>query len=1681
MSLLDDALALWRGPALADVSGEASLLAEAERLDDLRLVAQEERVDGLLGSGQAARAVGEAEALLAGHPLRERPWGQLMLALYREGRQADALAAFQRAGEILADELGIDPSPELSRLHERILGQDPALDLRGEPLRGYRLMEKIGEGPTGVVFRGLQPRVGRDVAVKVLHQRLVGDGAFVRRFEPEAQAVAALEHPHIAPVQDYWREPEGAYVVSRYMRGGSLRAIEERGEPLDPERRATIVRQVASALAFAHGQGVPHGNVRASNIVFDAEGNAYLGDFRIGVGPPPAVEDDLEQLAALARRMVGDAPGILEWIEAGEGAAGAASLAEALVPGPASPEAAASATDARNPYKGLRPFGEPDAGDFFGRTALAERLVARLNEPGSGSRFLAVVGPSGSGKSSVVRAGLVPAIRAGALAGTASVLVGELFPGAHPFDELEGALLRLSARPIPRLRDRPEEGSRGLLEVVGDTIPEESEVVLVVDQFEEVFTLTRDDREREAFLESLRVATADPASRVRVIVTLRADFYDRPLAAPRFGELLGRRTEAVTTLTPDELEQVIRGPSERVGVPPEPGLVAAIVADVVHQPGALPLLQYALTELFERREDDRLRLEPYASMGGVAGAVSARAERLYEASGPEGRRAIRQVLLRLVTLGEGREDTRRRVTRSDLDALDVEPEAVDGVLEAFGRHRLLTFDREPTTREPTVEIAHEALLGSWGRLRSWIDDAREDLRLERQVAQAGAEWRAAGRDRSFLLRGARLDQASAWTETTDLAVGGLEREFLKASMDHRAEELAAEEERRDREARVERRSRSRLRALVGVLTAAALVASGLTVIAVDQTSNARKTARVATARELAAAATASLDVDPERTILLALQAVEATREDGIVLREAQEALHRGIQADRLLYTIHHPSTANVAWRPDGGLLATGGTAGGLEVTDAVLWDARTGELVRTLSGHTEDLNSVAFSFDGTRLVTTGDDDRAIVWDTTSGERLLDVEIGDGAGGASFGPDGDRLVAPGPDGDVRILDASTGAEIMAFGGADGPYCTSTFSPDGERVAASGCPGLFSSHGAVWDADSGRRLLTLEDADGITGIVYSPDGDRLLSRGSDVATVSDAHTGEELLRLEGHAGDVFGVAFSRDGTRLATGGADGTARIWDAESGEELLRLAGHEGIVALVDFSPDGTRLLTGGGDGTARVWDVSVTAGAEWWSRDASSGGIATVSYSADGTHLLASGAYGTGGWVFASSTGEKLTALRWAWEEAAFSPDGSTVVGSTWDESADRDANVHLMDATSGELVRELAVSGWVPSVAYSPDGTLLAAGFGDTDLGAGRAVVWEASSGRRVQVLGPSRPGHDISGLAFGPDGSLLAVLNSRGRLDVWRVDSGEELLSVQAHSGFAADVAFSPDGTRLATAGADGAAVWSIPSGRKLISLSIGAQVDGVAFNPDGTLIATVGEDRAVRIWEADAGREILNIQGLIATTTDIAFSPDGTRLATGDDDGVVRVYALRIEDLVRLARQRLTRGLTDHECLQYLHLEPCPASLAGPLATPGSPSSTIAAGPTGAYRATIDEQDLVRHGFPKAGAANEIGEYTLGLFDGRFRLQQRQVDGERWETSGTYTVSGDRMVFTESADARCAGNRWSATWQLEGANLTFSAISSTFDEICVTERIGDAWIEAVLGSRAWGLVGNVSLGG
>jgi WD40 repeat protein/DNA-binding SARP family transcriptional activator len=1548
VATLEDALALWRGPALADLADQSSLLAEAARLDELRLEAQETRIEGLLAAGVQDRAIGELEALVARHPWRESLWGLLMLAFYREGRQAEALRSYRRAREILADELGIDPSPELARLHQRVLQQDPGLDLRGEPLRGYRLLEKIDDGPTGVVFRGLQPRVERDVAVKIFHEAIAADPEFVRHFERDALAVAALEHPHIAPIYDYWREPGRAYIVTRYLRGGSLVAVEGRGQPLERERVLRVVEQISLALAFAHRQGITHGNVVPSNILLDPEGNAYLGDFLIRGGPAPDPRKDVRGLAQLAKRLLPNESSFAELAErAGVGSdapdadALAAAARSALEP---TATAAPRVVEERNPYKGLRPFTEVDARDFFGREGLIRRLVTRLGEAGRGSRFLAVVGPSGSGKSSVVRAGMVPAIRAGALGGQEEPYVAEMFPGKHPLDELEAALTRIAVRPVPRLRERLASGSRGLLEAVDLVAPGEGEVVVLVDQFEEAFTLTTDERERELFFESLRVAAADPESRLRVIVTLRADFYDRPLVYPRFGELLAERTEAVPPLTPDELEQAIRGPAERAGVRPEPGLVAELIADVAHQPGALPLLQYALTELFERRNEDRLTLAAYQDVGGVSGALCARAEQIHEATDPTSRRATRQVFLRLVTLGEGREDTRRRVTRSELDALEVERETIDRVLDTFGQHRLLTFDREPATREPTVEIPHEALLGAWGRLRTWIDEAREDLRQERGLARAAAEWRGSDDDRSFLMRGARLEQLEAWAASTDLAIGRSERAYLKASIDQRNHERVEEERRREREARIERRSARRLRGLVAVFAAAALVAATLTVVATKQRGRAERGARIATARELAAASVANLEADQELSVLLAIEAVQTTLSvDGTVLREAEEALHRAVVASRLELAV--PGLGGqLAWSPRGVFVTEGPENSGL----IDVRDSDTGESVLSFGGHRGDVTDVAFSPDGTKLASTEENGTLNVWDPSTGRLLSSLSASGDARGPSFSADGSLVSAVwSNDGAlVQILDLSTDRAVSIP--VEWDAVDTALSPDGKHVAVAK---LWEDDevGAVFDVRTGEKAFALAGPNccyhpGFRGVSWSPNGRLIAASSQDTARVWDAETGTVRRTLLGHTGLVHSVAWSPDSSQLVAGGSDGTAKVWEfgPEGVRERWSFSAQEsksGIVGVA-FSPDGSRVMAGDADISAvKVWDLEPTGDAEWANLPAP--GDTAAEFMPDGRSVVTSGGEARP----VRHHGDVDTVTIWDLQTGRdprmigpptdyfrfgsfdVSPDGSSIaLGGGSERGGFGGASaVRAWDTSTGEELWRIGHSRDVNEVAFSPDGEHLA------------TADWEGvtkiidRTGRVIRVLGAPQQDFNFSDVAFSSDGHLVATaeFGSVDRVRAWEWAQGEVVLTIAAEGPWP-HVDFDPDGPRVVLSSSDGLAeVWDVERGaRTAVLVGPSGGVNDLVFSPDGSRIAVAGVDGLVRLSDAETGAPQLILRGSGCAVEGVAFSPDGTKLASTSWCDGVRVWALEIDDLLEIARREARRSLTDEECREYLHADRCP---------------------------------------------------------------------------------------------------------------------------------------------------------
>ena len=685
-----------------------------------------------------------------------------------------------------------------------------------QTIKGYELKEMIGEGAFGAVYRAHQPVIDREVAVKVILPEYASRPDFIRRFESEAQLIAQLEHIHIVPLYDYWRDPEGAYLVMRLMKGKNLQDVIQTGS-LPLAKVSQILEQVASALAAAHRRGIVHRDLKPANILLDEEGNAYLSDFGIAkalgeysdltvtgaimgtpayitpeqvqslpvspqtdiyalgvvlysmlAGQHPFTEtspgdliarhlrDPLPHLDQIDPSLPVELDGIIQRATAKDPSARYPDVAALLVDfrtavGPdLAPPSTRTLTDELltiyNPYKGLRAFQEADEDDFFGRETLTGQLLARLAV--EKNRFLAVVGPSGSGKSSVVKAGLVPALRKGALPGSAKWFIMEMVPGAHPLEELELALLRVAVEQPPSLLEQLEKDQRGLIRAVRRVLPgDDDQLLLVIDQFEELFSLVEGNEKAKFFLDSLYTAVTDPASRLRVVITLRADFYDRPLNYPDFGGLVQKGTEVILPLSTEELQDAIRILTERVGVTFEEGLVTDIVTDVVDQPGVLPLLQYALMELFERRDGRRLTHEAYQQIGGVLGALGRRSEEVYAGLDEGGQKAARQLFLRLVTLGEGVEDTRRRVLRSEVETID--RERLPEVIDIFGKARLLTFDHDPVTRSPTVEVAHEALLQEWRRLREWLEESRADIRMQRLLGYAAADWLGSNQGRQL--------------------------------------------------------------------------------------------------------------------------------------------------------------------------------------------------------------------------------------------------------------------------------------------------------------------------------------------------------------------------------------------------------------------------------------------------------------------------------------------------------------------------------------------------------------------------------------------------------------------------------------------------------------------------------------------------------------------------------------------------------------------------------------------------------------------------------------------------------------------------------------------------------------------------------------------------------------------
>jgi WD40 repeat protein/DNA-binding SARP family transcriptional activator len=1504
-----EALGLWRGPPLDDVASEPFAALEIRRLEELRLAAVEMAIDQDLAAGRHAEVVGELEALVAQEPLRERLHAQRMLALYRSGRQAEALEAYRRARDALVDAIGVEPGPDLRRLHEAILRQDSALDLpadepcelppeleAGTPLHGREaeldaLREhwrgaKAGDGAELLLTGGrgmgktrlvaeLAADVQRDGA-QVLYASGAGSPGAARRVIEQARST---RRPALLVVDDVDRAPgEVTAELERVAVGDRplLVLATARDAPGATITLGPLAAPEVEAIAREYGDAPP-----LDRLLAESEGvpqRVHRAARRW------ARHEAAQRLSASADRTAGDRARLR---------AAEDDLAASVVELQAADERAGPPLHeiVACPFKGLASFEVDDAEVFFGRERLVAEMVARL----AGAPLLGIVGPSGSGKSSVLKAGLLPALQSDVLPGSSGWAIALMRPGAHPLAALEQAVAH--AGPEGRL-------------------------VIAVDQFEELFTACRDESERVAFADALVAAVRDPRRRALVLIALRADFYGRCASFPELWRMLGAGHVPVGPMRRDELRRAIVLPAERAGLRVDPELVDALIADVEGEPGALPLLSTALLELWRERDGRRMRLAAYEHAGGVRGAVARLAERVYGQLDPEQRRGAQAILVRLAGVGEGEAVVRRTVPLGELERTS----GAGGVLAALADGRLVTVSGEQ------AEVAHEALLREWPRLRGWLEEDAEGRRLHHHLGIAAREWDERGRDPAELYRGARLAAALDWSAGHEALLDDVERAFT------------------DESRAASTRSQRRLRGVLAGVLVLLVLATVAGLVALQQRGTARDQATAADAQRLGARAL--LDDQLDRSLLLARQGValddtQRTRGNllGALVRNSPAAIGivRGGEA----------TTVSAAVSADGRTLALGNLVG-----EVRLYDTRTRARVATVepSSNQSAMFALAFSPDGSRLAAAYTSE---------------------PGGTAEYPAGWSSI-------VALIDARSRTVLRRLDlGKELAPAGLQFSPDGRTLGAT----VYDDETASlrrYDVRSGRARgapvatdqpwrLTFDPYQSWprTPVLFTHHGNRLMAAGAHAVTVRDAATLRERQHFPLSGGPATAYALSDDDRTVAIGGEDGAVRLLDLRSGHVRTASGRHRAAVNEAQFTPDGKTLVTVGEDGDAILWDVRQAAAAETLSGHTGSafspqiadGGKTLYTASLDGTVLIwdLSGSRRLGR-RFTAGTGDSARyALSFDGQLLAHGQrdgrvsvvglptlsrprsfpvvEGSGIEGPGYVEGiaflpgshllvvGGNYGSVALVDVDRGTVVkrlaghkREFSYHGkttanpiWTPGV--SADGRLVATGSGD-----GEVRFWSMPDGRPHGA--PLRFPYGNADAQLSPDGRLLSTVPVtrdvvQDRVEIWNVPQRRRVATLRPAAG-ASSARFSPDGRRLAVSDTRGrVTLYSTATWKPATGTLTGGKASWLTFSPDSRTFAAGNGDGTVRLWDVRSGQALAApLPGLPNSVAVPIFTPGGTHLIAAQDNGRAFRWDIRPASHIRhacaVAGRRLTRA-------------------------------------------------------------------------------------------------------------------------------------------------------------------------
>ncbi|MFI7535866.1 helix-turn-helix domain-containing protein [Streptosporangium sp. NPDC049376] len=1196
------------------------------------------------------------------------------------------------------------------------------------------------------------------------------------------------------------------------------------------------------------------------------------------------------------------------------------------------------------PYRGLASFQPEEADWFHGRDGLVRLLRERVAVlAGDSGGVLAVVGASGSGKSSLLRAGLIPALTRD---GYGQVTVPPNDGGGQataPARDVDGQVIALpndghgvdALRPgdadgpvAPPARDgsgratpvtRDGYGHVTLLtpgERPMERLPEEwgetGGHVLVVDQFEEVFTECRDEGERQRFVAVLTGGAgpdARPPGGGVVVFALRADFYPQALRHPALARILQDSQVLVGPMNRDEVREAIVKPARQARGDVEDGLVELVLRDLspaadpgatgveAHDVGALPLLSHALLTVWRDGGRRRLTVAGYQASGGIHGAVAQSAEEAYEALDETGRALAGRLFLRLVRVpGETSGETAGSIpgTRRPLPWRDLREhehaEQLERIVGAFVALRLLTAGAE------TVEITHEALLWCWPRLRGWIDADRAWLLTAQQLEEAADLWERENRDPAALYRGTRLSAARAWLESASHhPVSPRVRDFVTAS------------------GRRERGRVRRLYQLIALLSVLVLVTAGTSVAAVRASDTVGRQRDEALSGKVANEADALRAANPALAAQLALAAYRLAP-----TREARGSLLSSFANPyAALVSGHTNAVYAVRLSPGGHTLASASMDGTVRLWD--LTDPHRPTPLAVLTGHTKGVTSAVFSADGHLLATGSDDGTARLWDVADPRRPRALATLTGHTGVvralALSPDGRTLATASYDRTARLWDVADPAHPASLAVLRGPrdgLSSTAFSPDGRFLVVAGAEPVVR----LWRVTDPHHPVRLPDLRGngarVLCVAFSPDGRLLMTGGFDNTAylwdATDLEHPRRLAALEGHTGGIVGAVFSADGRTLVTSGYDRTIRMWEVgdprRAGAPVV-LEGHSGTVYSVDLAADGAVLVSGGFDETVRVWDLRrpVLGGHE--------GEVSAVAFSPDG-RTLATGTYRSVRlWDVSDPYGVRpLVTLTGHTDNVgalSFSPDGRTLA------TGGLDGTVRLWDVVVPATFRAASA---VPRVTPVAPRAVLTPGLGNVfavafDPGGGRlgaagengvVVLWDTADLGRAPV---TLTGHTsgVYALAFDPAGRLLATGGADHTVRLWDLTGTRPPVTLTGHTNTVNAVAFSPDGRTLATAGADRAVrLWSTGTqagGPATVISGHGDAVNAVDFSPDGHTLATAGADRAVLLWDLTTPggpAPVATLTGHLGAVYTLAFDRRTGLLATGGQDATARLWTV-----------------------------------------------------------------------------------------------------------------------------------------------------------------------------------------